>query len=52
MPVELWTSTTLPPPLLTDDSNSNNNDANTTDLAIPGPGCDIDGRVYTDGMQV
>jgi hypothetical protein len=54
VPVELWSSTTLPPPLLEDGSisSSSSSSQGETGLAIPGPGCSIDGDAYTDGMQV
>ncbi len=49
--MELWTSTPLPPPMI-EDGEGNDDESETTDLAIPGPGCDIDGDTYMDGMQV
>ncbi len=57
VPVELWTSTPLPPPLLDGDVDGDGDGdggggSGVTDLAIPGPGCDIDGETYMDGMQV
>lgn len=55
VPVDIWTSSTLPPPLLTQEDEEE--DAEVTDLAnlpmstAPG-GCDIDGEFYMDGMKV
>lgn len=67
VPVELWTSTTLPPPMLTDESASAISSTSTDGFSvisasanisalpmtsIPGQGCDIDDQFYMDGMQI
>ncbi|XP_059091047.1 serine-rich adhesin for platelets-like [Tigriopus californicus] len=65
VPVELWTSTTLPPPMLSDESaiSSTSTDgfsvisasANISALpmtSIPGQGCNINDQFYMDGMQI
>ena len=55
VPVDIWTSSTLPPPLLTQETEEE--EPEVTDLAAlpmstnPG-GCDIDGEFYMDGMKV
>ena len=59
VPVELWTSTTLPPPLSPDTAallGIPTPDINAAIASLPmstNPGgCDIDGEFYMDGMKV
>ena len=50
VPVDIWTSTTLPPPMIEDGTDMTAM-ANLPMSTNPG-GCDIDGQFYMDGMKV
>ena len=53
VPVGLWTSTSLPP--LISDGTSQEQTSTTAMVdptAMPGHGCNIEGKFYMDGMQV
>ena len=53
VPVGLWTSTSLPP--LISDGTSQEQTSTTAmadPTAMPGHGCNIEGKFYMDGMQV
>ncbi len=50
VPVDIWTSTTLPPPMIEDETDMTAM-ANLPMSTNPG-GCDIDGQFYMDGMKV
>uniref|UniRef100_A0A0K2URE1 Putative LOC100877061 [Megachile rotundata] n=1 Tax=Lepeophtheirus salmonis TaxID=72036 RepID=A0A0K2URE1_LEPSM len=53
VPVELWTSTTLPPSIIDNDGITSITDSSSeVALMTPGQGCQIDGRNYMDGMQI
>lgn len=59
VPVELWTSTELPQ-MITDESDESADDQGGQDLAVKdqtgqltiAQGCDFEGQMYMDGMQV
>ena len=54
VPVDLWTSTTLPPPLLEDGTQKEEakEQEGETGLTTLSPGCTIEGESFMDGMQV
>ena len=52
VPVDIWTSTTLPPPLLEADKDGETTALDNLPMSTNPGGCDIDGEFFMDGMKI